>query len=87
VQFESRAGDQELARLVDSTIWINEAHPAYTRSVASRATGYHTALAVALALAPLAVDVRDEHAFITRFLSHWGASERAARPTRLRRRR
>jgi hypothetical protein len=85
VQFESRAGDQELARLVDSTIWINEAHPAYTRSVASRATGYHTALAVALA--PLAVDVRDEHAFITRFLSHWGASERAARPTRLRRRR
>lgn len=27
VQFESRPGDPELGRLVDSTIWINDAHP------------------------------------------------------------
>ena len=54
LQFESRPGDTELGRLVDSTIWINEAHPAYTRAAASRSAGYHTALTVALSLAGLA---------------------------------
>ena len=74
MQFESRPDDMELARLVDSTIWINEAHPAYKRALTSRSLGYHTALAVALALAPLAVDATDEHTFVTQFLAHWGAS-------------
>jgi hypothetical protein len=42
--------------------------------VASRSLGYHTALAVALALAPLAVEAADEHGFITQFLAHWGGA-------------
>jgi hypothetical protein len=85
VQFESRPADSELGRLVDSTIWINDAHPAYTRAVLSRSLGYHTALAVALALAPLAVEARDEHTFITQFLSHWGSAQTANRVTGRRR--
>jgi hypothetical protein len=85
VQFESRPADSELGRLVDSTIWINDAHPAYTRSAASRSLGYHTALAVALALAPLAVEARDEHAFITQFLAHWGGAQAGGRATGRRR--
>jgi hypothetical protein len=85
LQFESRPDDSELGRLVDSTIWINDAHPAYARATASRSAGYHIALTVALALAPLAVDARDEHAFITQFLAHWGASE-SKRPKRDRKR-
>jgi hypothetical protein len=85
VQFESRPGDPELGRLVDSTIWINDAHPAYTRAAGSRSLGYHTALAVALALAPLAVDVREEHAFVTQFLAHWGGASAGMRPPRRRR--
>jgi hypothetical protein len=85
VQFESRPDDLELGRLVDSTIWINSAHPAFTRALASRSLGYHTALAVALALAPLAVDARDEHAFITQFLASWGSAHATARPTSQRR--
>ena len=79
VQFESRPADSELGRLVDSTIWINDAHPAYTRAMASRSLGYHTALAVALALAPLAVEAHDEHRFITQFLAHWGGAQSANR--------
>lgn len=75
VQFESRPEDSELARLVESTIWINDAHPAFVRASASRSLGYHTALSVALALAPLAVEARDEHAFITNFLAHWGGAK------------
>jgi hypothetical protein len=87
VQFESRPGDPELGRLLDSTIWINDAHPAYTRAVASRSLGYHTALAVALALAPLAVEPKQEHEFITQFLSQWGGGETGKRRVRQRRRR
>ncbi len=85
LQFESRPADSELGRLVDSTIWVNDAHPAFTRSVASRSVGYHTALAVALALAPLAVEARDEHTFITQFLAHWGGAQAANRVTTRRR--
>ena len=79
VQFESRPDDLEMARLVDSTIWINDAHPAYLRALASRSVGYHTALAVALALASLAVEPADEHAFITQFLAHWGGAGSSSR--------
>jgi hypothetical protein len=85
VQFESRPTDSELGRLVESTIWINDAHPAYTRAVASRSLGYHTALSVALALAPLAVDVHDEHTFITQFLARWGSAQARHRATGRRR--
>jgi hypothetical protein len=79
VQFESRPEDSELARLVDSTVWINDAHPAFIRASASRSLGYHTALSVALALAPLAVEAPHEHAFITHFLAHWGGARTAKR--------
>ena len=72
IQFEDRPDDQELAHLVESTVWINQAHPAYRRAVASRAVGYHLCLAVALALAPLAVEPAKEHAFVTAFLARWG---------------
>jgi len=85
VQFESRSGDAELARLVDNTIWINDAHPAYTRAVASRSLGYHTAIAVALALAPLAVEADQEHAFVTQFLAQWGATQTTKPAVRQRR--
>jgi hypothetical protein len=82
VQFESRPDDAELGRLVDSTIWINDAHPAYVRAAMSRSSGYHIALTVALALAPLAVVPAGEHAFITQFLAHWGGAPGKARRTR-----
>ena len=85
MQLESRAGDPELGRLVDHTIWINDVHPAYLRAAASRSLGYHTALAVALALAPLAVERHDEHAFVTQFLAQWGAAQTGKRPARPRR--
>ena len=74
IKFEARPNDSELARLVESTVRVNEAHPAYRRAVASRSEGYHLALATALALAPLAVEPAKEHAFVTAFLTSWGAA-------------
>ncbi len=74
IQFEQRPDDPELARLVETTVWVNEAHPAYRRAVASRSEGYHIAVASAMALAPLAVEPSKEHAFVTAFLASWGAT-------------
>lgn len=76
------AGDPELGRLVESTIFVNRAHPAYIRAAASRSEGYHIALSVALALAPLAVEPNAEHAFVTAFLSRWGEAVSGASPRR-----
>lgn len=72
IRFEHHADDVELARLVESSVVINEAHPTYRRAVASRSEGYHIALCVALALARLAVEPKDEHAFVTTFMTRWG---------------
>jgi hypothetical protein len=74
IDFEHRPHDPELARLVESTVWINDAHPAYRRATASRSEGYHLALATALALSPLAVEPAKEHAFVTAFLTAWGVA-------------
>ena len=84
IQFEERPDDPELARLVESTVWINEAHPAYRRAAASRAEGYHIALASALALASLAVEPAKEHVFVTAFLASWGAALDRRKPARRR---
>jgi hypothetical protein len=72
IQFESRPDDSELGRLVESTVWVNDAHPAYRRAAASRSEGYHIALAVAMALASVATDPLHEHEFVLEFLSRWG---------------
>jgi hypothetical protein len=47
-------------------------HPAYKRAVASRSEGYHLALSVALALAPLAAEPAGQHDFVIAFLGRWG---------------
>jgi hypothetical protein len=72
IQFEERPDSLDLGRLVESTVWVNATHPAYRRAVASRAEGYHAALAVAMALAPLAVEAAGAQAFVTAFLAAWG---------------
>jgi hypothetical protein len=85
IRFESHEGDPDLGRLVESTVVINDVHPAYRRAVASRSEGYHIALAVALALARLAVPPAEEHEFVTSFLIRWGeALDRTPRRSRRR---
>ena len=72
VRFEARPDAAELGRLVETTVWVNELHPAYGRAVASRSEGYHVALAVAMALADLAVEPVQAQAFVAEFLACWG---------------
>lgn len=82
VQLEDRPRDPELGRLVESTVFVNRAHPAYRRAAASRSEGYHIALSVALALARLAVEPAGEHGFVTTFLARWGEAVAGATPRR-----
>ncbi|MDP2528109.1 MAG: ATP-binding protein [Candidatus Palauibacterales bacterium] len=72
IRFESRPEDLSLGRLVESTVWVNDAHPAYRRALASRSEGYHLALTVAMALAALAVEPVQAQEFMTDFLARWG---------------
>jgi hypothetical protein len=72
IQFEDRPGEMEIGRLTESTVWVNRAHPAYHRAQVSHSIGYHIALAVAMALAPLAVESGNEHGFVMAFLARWG---------------
>ncbi len=62
----------DLGRLVESTVLVNTAHPAYLRAVASRSEGYHAALTVGMALAAVAVEPAGTQAFLTTFLARWG---------------
>lgn len=72
IQFEDRPEEIQLGRLTESTVWVNRAHPAYRRAQASHSIGYHIALAVAMALAPLAVEAPHQHGFVSAFLARWG---------------
>ncbi|HEX9581318.1 MAG TPA: ATP-binding protein [Gemmatimonadales bacterium] len=79
IQFESRPEDPALGRLVESTVLVNDAHPAYRRAAQARSEGYHLALAVAMALAPLAVEPGQAHGFVTAFMVRWGEEATAGR--------
>jgi hypothetical protein len=72
IQFDDRPDELMLGRLIESTVWVNRAHPAYRRALASRSLGYHIALTVALSLAPLAVEPAQQTQFVLAFLSRWG---------------
>jgi hypothetical protein len=86
IEFEQRPESAELARLVEATVWVNEAHPAYRRASGSRAAAYHVALSAAMALAPLAAEAVHQHEFITAFLTRWGNADLAVKRGRRKRR-
>lgn len=72
IRFETGREDAALGRLVESTVWVNDAHPAYRRAVATHAESYHIALTVGMTLAPLAADGAAIQNFVTTFLARWG---------------
>lgn len=75
VEVASRPDDTELARLANGTLSINDAHPAFVRASRSRSAAYHTAVTVAVTLAPLVAAAR-EPAFVAQFLACWGGAGR-----------
>jgi hypothetical protein len=86
IRFEPAPPDAPLGRLVESTIWVNESHPAYRRAVATNAHPYHVALTVGLTLAPLAAERGTIPEFVTTFLACWGQTNGSKNGRRSRRR-
>ena len=80
VRFESRPAAPEFGRLLESTVWVNDAHPTYHRAMASRSEGYHIALTAAMSLAPLAVEAERSQDFVTAFMAEWGRAGSGGRP-------
>ena len=76
IRFETRPEDPELGRLLGSTVWVNDAHPAHARALAARSEGYHIALTAAMSLASLAVEPEQTHGFVTAFMAEWGRAGR-----------
>ena len=74
LSFESRPDDEALGRLVENTVTVNIAHPAYQRAERTRAEGYHLALVAAMSLARIAVEPIQYDAFVTDFLKRWGGA-------------
>lgn len=72
IDFEARPDSTDIGRLVESTVYVNTAHPAYLRAAASRSEGYHAAMAVGMALAAVAVEPQGVQAFLSSFLARWG---------------
>ena len=72
IDFKELPDSRELGRLEDSTVWVNTAHPAYSRAVASRSEGYHVALTVGMSLSTLAAEPGKSQEFLTEFLARWG---------------
>lgn len=72
IDFEERSESPDVGRLVESTVYVNTAHPAYRRAATSRSEGYHAAIAVGMALAAVAVEPQGAQAFLTAFLARWG---------------
>ncbi|MBX7185547.1 MAG: ATP-binding protein [Vicinamibacteria bacterium] len=74
LSFESRPDDEALGRLVENTVCVNVAHPAYRRAERTRAEAYHLALVSAMSLARVAVEPGEYDAFVTDFLKRWGST-------------
>ncbi len=73
IGFEDNSDREEIAWMVDNTVWINRSHPAYRRVMDTEAETYHIVLAVCWVLSRHLQDERSPQMFINRFLSNWGS--------------
>ena len=73
IGFEDAAERAELGWLLENTVWINRAHPAYQKAVAGGHEQYHIVLSVAWVLLGHLDDQHSAQRFIGEFLFGWGA--------------
>lgn len=73
IGYEDAPERGELGWLLENTIWINRAHPAYQKAVAGGHEHYHVVLTVAWVLLGHLDDRHSAQQFIGEFLFGWGA--------------
>lgn len=72
IGFDDNPNREEFGWLLENTIWVNKAHPAFKRSIDSGAENYHIVLSVAWVLSGYLESEKSPQMFINRFLSGWG---------------
>lgn len=72
IGFEHNPARTDLGWLNDSTIWINEAHPAYMKATDYESKNYHIVLVVSWVLSYHLGPDKSQLEFLNRFLSAWG---------------
>ncbi|MEK7461099.1 MAG: ATP-binding protein [Patescibacteria group bacterium] len=75
IGYESAKPSDSIARMIESNILINTAHPAYLKAQKLRVEGYHAIFCVAWSLSHFLEDSRSPQAFMNDFLSSWGRQE------------
>lgn len=75
IGFEDAANRADLGWLLENTVWINRAHPAYQKAVAGGHEQYHIVLTVAWVLLGHLDDQHSAQRFIGEFLFGWGARQ------------
>ena len=60
--------------MIGDTVWINRAHPGYSKANGFGAGRYHKAVCIAWALASILGDSAARLKFVSRFLDEWGRS-------------
>ena len=73
IGYEDAPERAELGWLLENTIWINRAHPAYQKAVVGGHEQYHVVLTVAWVLLGHLDDRHSAQQFIGEFLFGWGA--------------
>lgn len=73
IGFEDNPDHNELGWLMENTIWINKAHPAYKKAMDTEAEKYHIVLSVSWVLSGYLQGEKSPQMFINRFLSNWAS--------------
>lgn len=73
IGYEDAPERADLGWLLENTIWINRAHPAYQKAIAGGHEQYHVVLTVAWVLLGHLDDRHSAQQFIGEFLFGWGA--------------
>lgn len=72
IGFYDNKDSNELGKLEDGTVWINNEHPAYKRVAKNNIEKYHIVVSTACILSGYLQEQKSSQIFINRFLSNWG---------------
>ena len=72
IGFYDNKDSNELGKIEEGTVWINNEHPAFKRIAKSGGEKYHIVVSTAFILSGYLQEKKSLQAFINRFLSNWG---------------
>jgi hypothetical protein len=72
IGFDDAQERNDLGWLLENTVWINRAHPAYRKAASTGNESYHVVLGVVWVLLGHLDDRHSAQEFIGQFLSGWG---------------